>query len=98
MKRQATGVLFCGVLAILAMIPAISQTPQTTNVPPPAAPPKKAPEKLPWTRFHPAAAPYQPTDAEKQQIQAKIDDLANAIAGLRQNHPLLPDVQIYLEA
>jgi hypothetical protein len=80
------------------MLPARSQTQQTTP-PPPAA--KKAPENLPWTRFHPAAAPYQPTDAEKQQIQAKIDQLGKAIEELRAkraNEALLPDVEIYLAA
>jgi len=93
--------VYVGALAVLAaLIPAVSQTQQGT-APPPPAPAKKAPENLPWTRFHPAAAPYQPTDAEKQQIQAKIDQLAKAIAALRtaqSNDSLLPDVEIYLEA
>jgi hypothetical protein len=62
------------------MLPALSQTPQAT---PPPAVAKKAPENLPWTRFHPAAAPYQPTNTEKRQIQAKIDPLGKAIEELR---------------
>src|SRR5262245_36561638 len=100
MKPRALSVLFGVAAGIVALIPAVSQTPQGTT-PPPPAPAKKAPENLPWTRFHPAAAPYQPTDAEKQQIQAKIDQLAQAVAGLRagrNNDALLPDVEIYLEA
>src|SRR5205085_8442228 len=65
------------------------------------APAKKAPENLPWTRFHPAAAPYEPTAAEKQQIQAKIDQLGAAIRELRSRRAddaLLADVEIYHEA
>ncbi len=48
---------------------ALSQTPPA-NTPPSAR--KRGPENLPWTRFHPATPPYQPTDSEKHQIQAKI--------------------------
>ena len=62
---------------------------------------RKAPENLPWTRFHPATPPYQPTDAEKQQIQAKIDQLGAIIRELRSRRAddaLLADVEIYYEA
>ncbi len=100
MKRRASGVLFGMVLLILAMLPAAPQTPQT-NSPPPPAPAKKAPENLPWTRFHPAAAPYPPADAEKQQIQAKIEQLGKAIGDLRSRRAddaLLADVEIFHEA
>src|SRR5437764_6322792 len=61
----------------------------------------RPPENLPWTRFHPAAPPYQPTEAEKQQIQTKIDQLGGMIRELRSRHAdeaLLPDVQIYYQA
>src|SRR4051812_15136015 len=61
----------------------------------------RPPENLPWTRFHPAAPPYQPTAAEKQQIQSKIDELAGTIRDIRSRRPddaLLPDVEIYYEA
>src|SRR5262245_16486648 len=100
MKPQATGVLICLAFVILAVLPAVSQTPQT-NSPQPPAPAKKAPENLPWTRFHPAAAPYQPTDAEKQQIQAKTEQLGKAIGELRSRRAddaLLADSEIFLEA
>lgn len=95
MKPRAIRVLFAAAAGIAMLIPAVSQTPAPQS---PAPAKQRPPENLPWTRFHPAAAPYQPTDAEKQQIQAKIDQLAKAIAALRPNDPLLPDVQIYLEA
>jgi hypothetical protein len=100
MKREGAAILFCVAGVILAMLPALSQTPQTNPAQPPA-PAKKAPENLPWTRFHPAAAPYQPTDAEKQQIQAKIAELGKVIAELRSRHTndaLLPDVEIFHSA
>jgi hypothetical protein len=86
-----------GVLA-LAMHPAISQT-QDPSQPP--AKKQRPPENLPWTRFHPAAPPYQPTDAEKQQIRAKLDQLDGMIRELRSSaaaEALLPDVEIYAEA
>src|SRR5581483_4617548 len=100
MKQHATGV-FVGIgLVVLAILPAVSQTPQQNGTPP--APAKKAPENLPWTRFHPATpAPYQPTDAEKEQIRAKMDQLGGKIRELRSrraDEALLPDVEIYLEA
>ena len=57
-------------------------------------------ENLPWTRFRPPAAPYQPTSEEKQQIQAKIDQLDAMIRELRTKHvddSLLVDVEIFEE-
>src|SRR5436190_17854806 len=88
--------------AILALLPALPQTPQAP-APQPPAPAKKAaaPENLPWTRFHPAAAPYQPTPAEKEQIQAKLDELDGKLRELRStgtDASLLADVEIYGEA
>ena len=62
---------------------------------------KKGPENLPWTRFHPATPPYQPTDGEKQQIQAKTDQLGAVIRELRSRRAddaLLADVEIFYEA
>ena len=61
----------------------------------------RTPENLPWTRFHPAAPPYRPTDTEKQQIQAKIDQLDRMIRELRSarvDDGLMADVEIYAEA
>src|ERR1041385_8195263 len=98
MKSIVPALLFAAVLFTLVKSPAVSQT-QSPNAPAQAA--KKAPENLPWTRFHPAAAPYQPSDAEKQQIQSKIDQLGKAIAGLRSRRAedgLLADVEIFYEA
>jgi hypothetical protein len=66
-----------------------------------AAAAKKAPENLPWTRFHPAAPPYQPSAEEKQQIQSRIDQLDGAIRELRSRHAdeaLLADIEIYSQA
>src|ERR1051325_4935427 len=99
MKQYAAGLLFAVALVMLARLPAVSQTQSPSAPPPPAA--KKAPENLPWTRFHPATPPYQPTDAEKQQIQAKIDQLGEAIRELRsrrKDDDILPDVEIFYEA
>jgi hypothetical protein len=96
--NRATDLLICTTAGILVMLPALSQTQQTT---PPSPLTNRALENLPWTRFHPAAAPNQPTDAEKQQIQAKIDQLSKAITGLRASgtsETLLADVEIYREA
>jgi hypothetical protein len=88
--------------ALLTALPALSQTPQGNASPAPAAQKGRAPENLPWTRFHPAAPPYRPTDAEKQQIQAKIDQLDGMIRELRSmpadDGGLLADVEIYVEA
>src|SRR5947199_412232 len=64
MKRHIFGVALGVAMLTLAILPGTSQTPPAT---------KKAPENLPWTRFHPATPPYQPTAEEKQQIQAKTD-------------------------
>ncbi len=102
MKRSILGLVFGATLILLAILPAISQTQQTAapqNEAPKKA--KKGPEKLPWDRFHPAAPSYQPTSEEKQQIQAKIDQLSQAVGGLRSSKAddaLLADVEIYLEA
>src|SRR5215813_10305497 len=93
MKRDHL-VLTAGAIAlILCALGAIAQNPQSSS--------KKGPENLPWTRFHPAAPPYQPTDAEKQQIQSKMDQLGDAIRELRSRHVddgLLADVEIFYEA
>src|SRR6266581_3532139 len=102
MKRSLIGFLFGIWFVILALLPAVSQTPQA-NTPQgaPAAPAKKAPENLPWTRFHPATPAYQPTAEEKQQIQAKMDQLSGIIRELRSaraDDALLADVEIYYEA
>ena len=96
MRQFAAGLALAAGLFVLAKMPAVSQ-----EAPPPPPAKKKAPENLPWTRFHPAAPPYQPSDAEKQQIQAKIDQLGAAIREIRSRRgedPLLPDVEIYYEA
>src|SRR5256885_237284 len=92
MKRHIPALLFGVTLVILAILPAVSQTP---------APGKKGPEILPWPRFPPATPPYQPTDAEKRQIQSKIDQLGGIIGELRSRRvddAVLPDVEIYYEA
>src|SRR6476659_9429295 len=92
MKRHILAVAFGVTLVTLAILPAISQTPPAT---------KKAPENLPWTRFHPATPPYQPTDAEKQKIQSKIDQLGamiNELRARRADDALRADVEIYYEA
>src|SRR5437764_12069845 len=95
MKRSDVGLLLAIAVLILANFPGVSQTP-------PAPSAKKRPlENLPWTRFHPATPPYQPTDAEKQQIQSKIDQLGAMIAKLRSRRAdasLLADVEIYRQA
>jgi hypothetical protein len=76
MKRSIL-VLWFGVAALMvALLPAVPQTAPATKA-------KKGPENLPWTRFHPATPPYQPTDGEKQQIQAKTDQLGGVIRELR---------------
>jgi dienelactone hydrolase len=93
MKRDHL-VFTSGVAALIGCaLCAIAQTPQSAG--------KKAPENLPWTRFHPAAQPYQPTDTEKQQIQSRMGELGGAIRELRSRHAdngLLADVEIYYEA
>jgi hypothetical protein len=100
MKRVAAGVFFGVSVYLLATVPAISQAPTTpSEAPRPAR--QRPPENLPWTRFHPAAPPYQPTTEEKQRIQTKLDELDSKIRELRSqktNDDLLPDVEIYGEA
>src|SRR5580698_11405883 len=101
MNGNIIRVLFWVVLALLAALPALAQTPQGQASPAPAAQTGRAPENLPWTRFHPAAPPYRPTEMEKQQIQAKIDQLDGKIRELRSTHAddgLMADVEIYAEA
>ncbi|HLK21749.1 MAG TPA: hypothetical protein VKT81_22525 [Bryobacteraceae bacterium] len=76
---------------LLIAVAAFSQTPLAS----------RPPENLPWTRFHPAAPPYKPTDAEKQRIQEQLDKLDAMIRRLRASgadEGLLPDVEIYAEA
>lgn len=83
-------------LCLLSTAPAFSQAPQAAQTAR-----QRPPENLPWTRFHPAAAPYQPTSEEKQRIQAKLDELDSRIRELRSkktNDDLLADVEIYAEA
>jgi hypothetical protein len=83
----------CGCLVFL--LPASSQSPEAPKKN------KKAPENLPWTRFHPATPPYQPTSDEKDQIKAKLEELDRSIRELQAkgtNQNLLPDVEIYSEA
>jgi len=93
MNKTVPGFLVL-VSLISACVPAVAQTPA----------PKKAarpPENLPWTRFHRADPPYQPTDAEKQQIESKIGQLDAAIRELKSRQTddgLLADVEIYCEA
>lgn len=105
LERKMNGynisVPFRVILVLLATLSALSQSPQGQAPPAPAAPRARAPENLPWTRFHPAAPPYRPTDAEKRQIQAKIDQLDGMIRELRSaraDDGLLADVEIYAEA
>jgi hypothetical protein len=94
--------LVCFSLALLAALPALSQAPPANAPQPPAARKGRPTENLPWTRFHPAAPPpYLPSDAEKQQIQAKLDQLdamIREIRATRADDDLLPDVEIYAEA
>ena len=101
MKGYMIGFSLVVIRLLLATLPALSQTPQGNASQAPAAQKGRAPENLPWTRFHPAAPPYQPTDAEKEQVQAKIDRLDRMIRELRSTRAddgLLPDVEIYAEA
>lgn len=101
MKRFIISFRIGAALIVLAMLPVLSQTPQGNAAQAPAARKVRAPENLPWTRFHPAAPPYRPTDAEKQQIQARIDQLDGMIRELRSTKAddgLLADVEIYAEA
>jgi hypothetical protein len=92
-------------LAALSMLAAVSLATQENASQNPAVKNAKSggkgPVNLPWTKFHPATPPYKPTDAEKQQIQAKIDQLSEMIRELRSkgaDEDLLADVEIYNEA
>src|ERR1700683_5305997 len=89
MKCNMISFLFRVTLVPLAVLPALSQTSQGNASQTPAATKGRAPENLPWTRFHPAAPPYRPTDTEKQQIQAKIDQLDGMIRELRSTHVMM---------
>jgi hypothetical protein len=94
MRRLGIGFLFAVASVLLAILPALPQNAPATKG-------KKGPENLPWTRFHPATPPYQPTDAEKQQIQAKTDQLGAMIREVKSRRidvSLLADVEIYYEA
>ena len=91
--KQSTAIGLCAVLVTAATLPLVSQTPPAKYT---SFRKERGPENLPWTRFHPATPPYQPTDAEKQQIQSKIDQLGAMINELRS--PLRADVEIYYEA
>jgi poly(3-hydroxybutyrate) depolymerase len=91
MKLFLTAILFVATASLLTM----AQAPETPKQN------QKGPVNLPWTRFHPAAPPYQPTAAEKDQIQQKLNELDAAIRGLRSkgtDENLLADVEIYSEA
>ncbi len=95
------GFLFSVACVLLTTVAAFSQTSPGNASQGSAAPKGRPPENLPWTRFHPAAPPYRPTDGEKQQIQAKLDKLDGMIHQLRASRAddgLLADVEIYAEA
>jgi hypothetical protein len=101
MKGLGTALLLAQAAGWLWIVPAIPQTQDAAPTQDSVPKKKKAPENLPWTRFHPAAAPYQPTSEEKAQIQAKIDELDSRIGELRskgEDSALLADVEIYREA
>ncbi len=100
MKGFTTAFIICSCAGLLLILPAISQAPDPAGKGQKEKK-KRAPENLPWTRFHPAAAPYQPTDAEKEQIQARLGELDRKIRELRAGKTddnLLADVEIYSEA
>ncbi len=101
MNSWIIGFLFRVTVVLLATVAAPSQTAPGNSSQAPAAPKGRPPENLPWTRFHPAAPPYRPTDEEKQQIQAKLNQLDGMIHQLRAaraDDGLLADVEIYAEA
>src|SRR5437660_1343203 len=101
MNVYVNSFLFRVVLVLVATLPALSQAPQGQAPPALAAPKGRPPENLPWTRFHPAAPPYRPTDTEKQQIQAQIgrlDGMIRELRSARTDDGLLADVEIYAEA
>lgn len=85
-------------LVVLFILPAIALA-QTVQVPSPDQ--ARPGERLPWTRFRPAAQPYNVTPEEKHQIQAKIDQLAALIRELHArpvDDSLLADVEIFQSA
>jgi hypothetical protein len=99
MKRLIVAALFLAPAGWLFIAPATSQVADANKGD--ANKSKRPPENLPWTRFHPARPPYQPTAEEKQQIQAKLDELDKKIGALRSrgtDSDLLADVEIYAEA
>lgn len=102
MKKSSLRSILPAGIVLLGILPALSQIPQGANSQAENLKKgKKAPENLPWTRFHPANPPYQPTDAEKNQIQEKIDQLAGMIRDLRSggaDDALLADVEIFEQA
>jgi len=101
MKRPMICFLLVVTLLLLTRLPGLPQTPQGIASQAPATQKGRAPENLPWTRFHPAGPPYRPTDAEKEQVQAGIDRLDRMIRELRSTRVddgLLADVEIYAEA
>lgn len=58
-------------------------------------------EILPWTRFRPRTESYLPAPEEKQQIQARMGQLAEKLRGLKASNTddaLLADVEIFHEA
>ena len=80
----------------LAAITAFGQTVQA-----PSPKQGRPGEILPWTRFRPRTESYTPTAEEKQQIQAKTDQLGAMIRALEARHvddSLLVDVEIFQEA
>jgi len=98
--KQSTAIGLCAVLVTAATLPVVSQTPPANTPQPPSAR-KRGPENLPWTRFHPATPPYQPTDSEKHQIHARIDQLGAMIGELRSrgvDDSLGADIEIYHQA
>ena len=100
MKRSILVFLSGAAIVALGIFSAFSQTPQG-NPADAAKKQQKRKENLPYDRFHPAREPYVPTAEEKQEIQAKIDQLSKMIAELRAkgtSDAVLPDVEIYLEA
>jgi hypothetical protein len=94
MQPLIIAALFLAPAALLFIGPALPQNADANKS-------ERPPENLPGTRFHPARPPYQPTSEEKQQIQAKLDELDRKIAELRwrgTDSDLLADVEIYSEA
>ena len=107
MKRSVIGFICAATLVGLGMFTAASQTPQAAqDAPTKEKKAKKAANKgtegWPYIKLHPAGRePYKPTDAEKQQIQAKIDQLTGMIRELKAkgtDDGLMADVEVYNEA